>query len=579
MNHAPRAERARPVLGQQPPLPGNDQVAVRFVQSEHPAEDNALVPTWPYYEECAYEQPPMYEEHTVGRELYDPSLYGSQPSQLSTSSQNEGFTVSQGTLMFIANQGEMRRNPYPQRPYDQQLRQQKVLGPCYRCQGDHLLKDCPVKPTNVANNAPHPGQHANTNSGKEYGHCDDCGVKHLFQDCSQHPTKKGKATVNIVEVLTSSSGSESEKTIPIKAVTRAQAQKQAEDKEDDTANVDSEKYVKTKSTSKHLRDKFRAKYHKKLKVVTAELTKAQEQTQQQEHVSTSDKLEEIKNPESKKARSDAREEESAGSVLADKKFEPLEAILKAYEARIENRQNTMEERWKTYPNAGIEKARLEMCKKMIETAQLLLEPLPSMPVNERITPTPPKQNGKITKQEDIENEEPKNTQAEIERALNKREENTTDNSFYSLPSIVPEVEGEWPTKLWEKIRNKKECNNTWKEAPIEEIDLHKEIFDLEQKSMYGDQGTKETQQSEDKELKELPSYLGPYEAGSDVVYLSSQIKNQKPIMDTQVLQELMSTLVRCTLTIAELLKVKPQMWKEVGRCLEKMGIQNPIKTL
>lgn len=30
--------------------------------------------------------------------------------------------------------------------------------------------------------------------------------------------------------------------------------------------------------------------------------------------------------------------------------------------------------------------------------------------------------------------------------------------------------------------------------------------------------------------------------------------------------------MRCTLTLAELLKVKPQMWKDVGKCLEKMGV-------
>ena len=50
-------------------------------------------------------------------------------------------------------------------------------------------------------------------------------------------------------------------------------------------------------------------------------------------------------------------------------------------------------------------------------------------------------------------------------------------------------------------------------------------------------------------------------------------------MDTQGLQELLSTRVRCTLTMAELLKVKKHMWKEVGKCLEKMGIKNPIEIL
>ena len=46
----------------------------------------------------------------------------------------------------------------------------------------------------------------------------------------------------------------------------------------------------------------------------------------------------------------------------------------------------MEERWKAYPDAEIEKARLEMYMKMLETAQKLMEPPPPMPINERIIP-------------------------------------------------------------------------------------------------------------------------------------------------------------------------------------------------
>ena len=44
--------------------------------------------------------------------------------------------------------------------------------------------------------------------------------------------------------------------------------------------------------------------------------------------------------------------------------------------------------WKTYPDAEIEKARLEMYKKMIETTQKLMEPPHPMPINERIIPMP-----------------------------------------------------------------------------------------------------------------------------------------------------------------------------------------------
>ena len=72
---------------------------------------------------------------------------------------------------------------------------------------------------------------------------------------------------------------------------------------------------------------------------------------------------------------ESKEPSSGGSVLAEKHFEPLEVVLKAYESCVERHQ-AVENQWMTYPNAELEKLRLEMCKKMIETAQALLEPLP-----------------------------------------------------------------------------------------------------------------------------------------------------------------------------------------------------------
>ena len=58
--------------------------------------------------------------------------------------------------------------------------------------------------------------------------------------------------------------------------------------------------------------------------------------------------------------------------VAEKVNEHLDAILQAYDARLKNNQ-TQEQRWITYPYAELEKQRLEMCQKMIETAQALME--------------------------------------------------------------------------------------------------------------------------------------------------------------------------------------------------------------
>ena len=129
------------------------------------------------------------------------------------------------------------------------------------------MRDCPLKTNEVVNNTPQMAQHPNTSTNtKECGHCNECGVKHLFQDCPRHPDRKGKATINLVEVIPSSSGSDTDKTVPIKVVTRAQAQKQNGDKNTET-DTDSDRSLRTKPNSRQMRDKYRAKYHKKLKDV------------------------------------------------------------------------------------------------------------------------------------------------------------------------------------------------------------------------------------------------------------------------------------------------------------------------
>ena len=149
--------------------------------------------------------------------------------------------------------------------------------------------------------------------------------------------------------------------MPLNVVTRAQARKEeAVNPKDIEKDVESSKSVKTKSAKRALRDRYRSQYHKKLKVVTAELSKAQEQLQQKprdESIVKTDGIPQEVLPE----RVEPKEFTSGGSVLADKHCEPLDAIMKAYEARLEQRYQTQENKWKTYPDAELEKSRLEMC--------------------------------------------------------------------------------------------------------------------------------------------------------------------------------------------------------------------------
>ena len=143
-------ERALPVLGHQPPLPRN--AALRLVQPDEEGYEQALVPMPPYYEE----KPDVgYTENTQTFPM--PSL--SHLSEVETS-----YQMDQNTLMFIANGGIGR----PMANQNQRLYKPSVVGPCYECGGDHLIKDCP----NRRNQIP---------PIKRF--CVDCAIKHLIQDC------------------------------------------------------------------------------------------------------------------------------------------------------------------------------------------------------------------------------------------------------------------------------------------------------------------------------------------------------------------------------------------------------------
>ena len=61
-----------------------------------------------------------------------------------------------------------------------------------------------------------------------------------------------------------------------------------------------------------------------------------------------------------------------GSVLAEKVFEPLKAMLDAYEARLRPNQ-TQEERYRAYPDPKIQTKCLEIFQRMIEGTQALLD--------------------------------------------------------------------------------------------------------------------------------------------------------------------------------------------------------------
>ena len=69
-------------------------------------------------------------------------------------------------------------------------------GACYRCAGDHFIRDCPIEASEKGNREP-PWP-------RVLRYCGGCGIDHLSRGCSNKPKEigtQGKATLHYVEII------------------------------------------------------------------------------------------------------------------------------------------------------------------------------------------------------------------------------------------------------------------------------------------------------------------------------------------------------------------------------------------
>ena len=114
--------------------------------------------------------------------------------------------------------------------------------------------------------------------------------------------------------------------------------------------------------------------------------------------------------------------------------------------------------------------------------------------------------------------------------------------------------------------------------PIEEFEAGSQN-NMDQSSYFGDQGSVKSIESISRSLRTLPPYMGEDEEKSDIMVVPSQRMTKKENLDTRGLIEILSTPVTCTITLAELLRIKSEMWANVGECLKKFGIKNPAQKI
>ncbi|MCO5597639.1 hypothetical protein L7F22_051720 [Adiantum nelumboides] len=329
------------------------------------------------------------------------------------------------------------------------------------------------------------------------------------------------------------------------------------------------------------REKEKGKHEQKQATLVAEISQVQEELKQHKE----------KNASIAEPNKSPRKASSGGSVLVDKVLEPLDAALEAYEARLKPKK-TQEERQMTYPHSEVEVGRLKMCKKLVKTAQAMMEPKPLIPPPE----TKPKKVGfetpkakvfEASTQTNVEPKSQKDVQAKTVAQTNSVETqrdnqvvaNTTDDARSQYMAPIPEIEEPWPNELWEAIRSAKDGSATFQSVPIIEVNTGHEVYQGDIQSLYGDAGTEVSIESKTESLNTLLSYVGEHETRSKTRVVSSQRKAISKMMDTKSMHELMSAPIQCTITLSELLKIRQHVWDEVGKNLEKRGLKIPLQEL
>ena len=159
---------ARLVLGAQPPAPGT--MPVRYVDANYQESSRELVSAPPYYQESSFEN---YDHHEEFVDTHQHPYYVTYPQETNS--------------MMLVGPTQSRMPPqssqYGQQPYPQQRAIQASPGvKCFKCQGDHLMRDCPES---VPQQQKFPPLER---------HCAECCSEHLPKYCPLKP--RGAANPN-----------------------------------------------------------------------------------------------------------------------------------------------------------------------------------------------------------------------------------------------------------------------------------------------------------------------------------------------------------------------------------------------
>ncbi|MCO5571572.1 hypothetical protein L7F22_025316 [Adiantum nelumboides] len=153
-------------------------------------------------------------------------------------------------------------------------------------------------------------------------------------------------------------------------------------------------------------------------------------------------------------------------IIYSKSIEEHKKHLQAYKAKLKTNQ-TLEQRWLIFPQPEVETKHLEMCKRLVEIAQALMEPNEVKSLEQEVLIHKEQE-----KQELKESEQVNWPKLDTMLSLDHRvASNTSDDPKSMIMMPILEVEEPWPQSLWETIRNRKDGSATLHSAPILEIHL------------------------------------------------------------------------------------------------------------
>ena len=144
--------------------------------------------------------------------------------------------------------------------------------------------------------------------------------------------------------------------------------------------------------------------------------------------------------------------------------------MKAYKARLKPLE-TMEDRWRNYPNAALESRQLELHKRLIETLQAI-EGHTKQLVGEKERPEQAAKIKPSTLYEETLEMESNRANHSLQTPTQKEKLNGPQMIPQMIPnSNVPEVDEEWGNKLWDAVNHAKFETTESVKPPLVEVDF------------------------------------------------------------------------------------------------------------